>query len=83
MDLAVDLALAGVEGVPFLRGYNGLRESGAIAHPYIILGNPAHCPTSLFAPMRRMPAATEAENIPDMGPHDLAGIAARYHLRGG
>ena len=39
-------AVAGVEGLPVLRAFNGLRESGAIAHPHIILGNPGDCPTA-------------------------------------
>jgi hypothetical protein len=43
--------LAGVEGLPVLRAFNGLRESGAIAHPHIILGNPGDCPT---APARKL-----------------------------
>jgi hypothetical protein len=37
--------VAGVEGLRVLGGFNGLRESGAIAHPHIILGNPGDCPT--------------------------------------
>ena len=36
-----------MEGLPGLRGFNDLPESGALAYPHIILGNPGKCPTPL------------------------------------